>query len=250
MKTLILTLMLAASPALAKQKPVFTPPAEKCEALSWPFARDQSPGDFQKLFLLTPRGLLEKYFLGELTAEDVKYSLERMLKSDWSARFPTMDHVDVKDKYSGTIVLKSPFAGTWLMRFVAPARLLLAYALACAVLAAAAMLTQGVTSIAAVIGIAFFMSIMFPTIFSLGIHGVGPHTEMGSSLIIMAIVGGALLPPLFGLISDVTHNVQLGYAVPLLCFLYIAWFARVALQDSRAADKAALLNGTSEACLN
>ena len=105
-------------------------------------------------------------------------------------------------------------------------------------------------SYSAVIGIAFFMSIMFPTIFSLGIHGVGPHTEMGSSLIIMAIVGGALLPPLFGLISDVTHNVQLGYAVPLLCFLYIAWFARVALQDSRAADKAALLNGTSEACLN
>ena len=150
----------------------------------------------------------------------------------------------------GMAFMVGRFAGTWLMRFVAPARLLLAYALACAVLAAAAMLTQGVTSIAAVIGIAFFMSIMFPTIFSLGIHGVGPHTEMGSSLIIMAIVGGALLPPLFGLISDVTHNVQLGYALPLLCFLYIAWFARVALQDSRAADKAALLNGTSEACLN
>lgn len=65
-------------------------------------------------FTLKP-GLMWSNDLGELTAEDVKYSLERMLKSDWSARFPTMDHVDVKDKYSGTIVLKSPFAGTWLM---------------------------------------------------------------------------------------------------------------------------------------
>jgi peptide/nickel transport system substrate-binding protein len=53
--------------------------------------------------------------LGELTAEDVKYSFERMLKSDWSGRWPTLDHVEVKDKYSGVIVLKSPFDGTFLM---------------------------------------------------------------------------------------------------------------------------------------
>ncbi|MFO1091251.1 MAG: ABC transporter substrate-binding protein [Hyphomicrobiales bacterium] len=52
---------------------------------------------------------------GEVTADDVKYSLERMLKSDWSARWPTLDHVDVKDKYSGTLVLKSPFQATFLM---------------------------------------------------------------------------------------------------------------------------------------
>lgn len=65
-------------------------------------------------FTLKP-GLMWSNNLGELTADDVKYSFERMLKSDWSARFPTMDHVDVKDKYGGVIVLKSPFAGTWLM---------------------------------------------------------------------------------------------------------------------------------------
>ena len=53
--------------------------------------------------------------LGELTTDDVKYSFERMLKTDWSARWPTLDHVDVKDKYSGVIVLKSPFDGTFLM---------------------------------------------------------------------------------------------------------------------------------------
>jgi FHS family L-fucose permease-like MFS transporter len=130
------------------------------------------------------------------------------------------------------------FAGTGLMRIVPPARLLLMYALACTALAAVAMLTQGLASIAAVIGIAFFMSIMFPTIFSLGIQDAGRHTEMGSSLIIMSIVGGALLPLLFGIVSDLTHNVQFGYAVPLMCFLVIAWFARTALQESRDARAA------------
>lgn len=52
---------------------------------------------------------------GEITADDVKYSFERMLKSDWASRFPTLDHVEVKDKYNGTVVLKSPFAATFLM---------------------------------------------------------------------------------------------------------------------------------------
>jgi FHS family L-fucose permease-like MFS transporter len=129
------------------------------------------------------------------------------------------------------------FAGTCLMRHVAPARLLLVYALASVALSALAMLGHGTVSLAAVIGIAFFMSIMFPTIFSLGIAGAGEHTEMGSSLIIMAIVGGALLPLVFGVISDATRNVQFGYAVPLLCFLVIAWFARGVLRQGRHASE-------------
>jgi FHS family L-fucose permease-like MFS transporter len=62
----------------------------------------------------------------------------------------------------------------------------------------------------------------------------------------MAIVGGALLPLLFGLVSDLTHNVQYGYAVPLLCFLVIAWFARTALQASREERAAPLSIGVME----
>ena len=150
----------------------------------------------------------------------------------------------------GMAFMLGRFAGTGLMRRVDPARLLLTYALTCAALAAVAMLAQGIASIAAVIGIAFFMSIMFPTIFSLGIRGAGAHTEMGSSLIIMSIVGGALLPPLFGAVSDLTHNVQFGYAVPLLCFLVIAWFARADLRDSRDVSAANFLNRSPETCLN
>ena len=65
-------------------------------------------------FTLKP-GFMWSGDLGEVTTDDVKYSFERMLKSDWAARWPTLDHVEVKDKYSGVIVLKAPFAATFLM---------------------------------------------------------------------------------------------------------------------------------------
>jgi FHS family L-fucose permease-like MFS transporter len=122
------------------------------------------------------------------------------------------------------------FAGTFLMRYVEPARLLMAYAWISAALSLVAILCTGLVTVFAVIGIAFFMSIMFPTIFSLGIKDAGADTEMGSSLIIMSIVGGALLPLLFGAISDLSANIRYGYAVPLGCFLVIVWFARAALK--------------------
>ncbi|HZX29665.1 MAG TPA: glucose/galactose MFS transporter, partial [Telluria sp.] len=149
----------------------------------------------------------------------------------------------------GAAFVAGRFAGTWLMKYIAPARLLLAYALICVALCALAMFATGGASLVAVIGIAFFMSIMFPTIFSLGIDGAGADTEMGSSLIVMAIVGGAVLPLVFGAISDLTRNLQYGYAAPLLCFGVIAWFARATLRESRPAAATAS-TGSIETCLN
>ncbi len=116
------------------------------------------------------------------------------------------------------------FAGTFFMRYIKPNRLLAVYALINVALCAVAITANGMLPVYAVIGITFFMSIMFPTIFSLGIQNLGPDTELGSSLIIMSIVGGALLPPILGYISDKTGNIQTGYWVPLLCFVYVAWF--------------------------
>jgi FHS family L-fucose permease-like MFS transporter len=68
------------------------------------------------------------------------------------------------------------------------------------------------------------MSIMFPTIFALGIKDLKGDTEYGSSLLIMSIVGGAVLPLLFGAIADATNNIQLGYIVPAICFVVILVF--------------------------
>ena len=70
------------------------------------------------------------------------------------------------------------------------------------------------------------MSIMFPTIFALGIKGLGEETKIASSFIVMSIVGGALFPLVIGRISDATSgNIQLGYIVPLVCFVAIALYA-------------------------
>lgn len=116
------------------------------------------------------------------------------------------------------------FAGTFFMRFIQPARLLALYALFSTVLCGVAMFVHGLPAVYAVIGIAFFMSVMFPTIFSLGITDLGVDAKYGSSLIVMAIVGGAILPPIMAQISDMTGNIQLGYIVPLLCFAIVAYF--------------------------
>lgn len=124
----------------------------------------------------------------------------------------------------GMAFMVGRFAGTFVMRYIAPPKLLTAYSLICIVLSLIAIFGHGMLTVYAVIGIAFFMSIMFPTIFSLGIRNLGSDTELGSSLIIMSIVGGAILPPALGYISDVTQNIQYGYIVPLICFSVVFLF--------------------------
>ena len=73
------------------------------------------------------------------------------------------------------------------------------------------------------IGINFFMSIMFPTIFALGVKGLGDYTKLGSSFIIMAIVGGAILPPVMGYMAD-EIGIQQSFILPCFCFLVVLWY--------------------------
>jgi FHS family L-fucose permease-like MFS transporter len=124
----------------------------------------------------------------------------------------------------GLAFLIGRFLGTALMKLIAPNKLLTTYAIISALLCVVAITAKGTITIYALIGICFFMSIMFPTIFSLGIKELGADTEMASSLIVMSIVGGAILPRIFGLISDATGNIQMGYIVPLVCFMVVAYF--------------------------
>jgi FHS family L-fucose permease-like MFS transporter len=124
----------------------------------------------------------------------------------------------------GLAFLLGRFLGTVLMKYFKPENLLASYAVVCVLLCLVAIFGQGLITIYALIGICFFMSIMFPTIFSLGIQQLGPDTEMASSLIVMSIVGGAVLPRIFGLISDATGNIQMGYIVPLIAFAVVAYF--------------------------
>ncbi len=124
----------------------------------------------------------------------------------------------------GMAFMVGRFFGTFLMKYIKAEKLLAIYAAINVLLCLVAIFATGLITVFAVIGIAFFMSIMFPTIFALGIKDLKGDTKFGSSLIIMSIVGGAILPPVFAYISDVTKNIQYGYIVPLLCFLAIIYF--------------------------
>ncbi|MGN6416954.1 MAG: L-fucose:H+ symporter permease [Pseudobacter sp.] len=124
----------------------------------------------------------------------------------------------------GLAFMGGRFAGTFLMKYIAPAKLLTIYSLINVLLSLVAIFAEGMITVYALIGIAFFMSIMFPTIFSLGIKDLGKDTKLGSSLIVMSIVGGALLPPVLGYIADLTKNIQYGYSIPLVCFVVVAYF--------------------------
>ena len=125
----------------------------------------------------------------------------------------------------GIAFMGGRFVGTFLMRYIQPAKLLAIYSLINVLLSLVAVFAEGMITVYALIGIGFFMSIMFPTIFSLGIKDLGHETKLGSSLIVMSIVGGALLPPVLGLIADKTGNIQYGYIIPLICFVVVWYFA-------------------------
>jgi MFS transporter, FHS family, L-fucose permease len=125
---------------------------------------------------------------------------------------------------AGLAFMLGRFAGTFLMKFIAPPKLLAIYSMCCILLSLVTIFGSGIITLYAIIGIAFFMSIMFPTIFALGIQDLGRDTKPGSSLIIMSIVGGAILPPLLGLIADKTENIQYGYIVPMVAFVIVLLF--------------------------
>jgi FHS family L-fucose permease-like MFS transporter len=112
--------------------------------------------------------------------------------------------------------------GSWILRKSAAHRALGVYAVINLALCAIVMLKIGWLSVAAVFGTFFFMSIMFPTIFALGIFGLGPDSKKkASAFIVMSITGGALMPKLMGRLGDL-YNMSTSFLMPLVCFVFIA----------------------------
>lgn len=126
---------------------------------------------------------------------------------------------------AGFLFMIGRFIGTFVMRFVAPFKLLMLYSVASIILCFYVIYGTGISTLYALVGVAFFMSIMFPTIFAIGLEGTGADTKSASSLIIMSIVGGAVLPLIAGKITDLSDNIHLSYYVPLLCFVVVFLFA-------------------------
>ncbi|MCD9854444.1 L-fucose:H+ symporter permease [Epilithonimonas sp. JDS] len=126
---------------------------------------------------------------------------------------------------AGFLFMIGRFAGTFLMRYISPQKLLMIYSIISIILSIWVILGSGISTLYALVALTFFMSIMFPTIFALGIEGAGPDTKPASSLLIMSIVGGAVIPPLASKITDISGNIHFSYAVPLLCFVIVLLFS-------------------------
>ena len=115
--------------------------------------------------------------------------------------------------------------GSYIMKFVMPQRLLAIYAIINTFLVFVVIIDIGWVSVIALFSTYFFMSVMFPTIFALGVADLGTLTKKGSAFLVMAVAGGAFCPPIMGLIAD-NSTMAKAFIIPIFCFAFIAWYAK------------------------
>jgi len=136
------------------------------------------------------------------------------------------------------------FTGSAIMRKVPAAGLLSLFAGGSLLSLLVVLLGSGQPTVRAIVLIGFFHSIMFPTIFALSLKNLGPYTKLGSSLLVMSIIGGAVCPAIMGRISD-AWNIQRAFVVPLVCHAYVFYFAMRGYRPAPVATTAVPLSVTS-----
>jgi len=148
----------------------------------------------------------------------------------WFINYCTENNIEITNAHAANLLSISlilftagRFAGTALMRKIAANRLLFIFALVNILLCVLVVLNQNWLSVYSLIAIFFFESIMFPTIFALGVKDLGHHTKKASSFIIMSIVGGAVMPYLMGLVAE-KYSTSFSYFIPVICFVVVAWY--------------------------
>jgi MFS transporter, FHS family, L-fucose permease len=150
--------------------------------------------------------------------------------SSWSSLIPYMKQYTVVSERTAAHYLTGVliamcigrFLSTPLMRYLRPSLMLGVYGVCNTLLMLVAVLKPGMMGAWGVVASGFFISIMFPTIFALGLKGLGRNTKIAGSLLVMAIVGGAIFPPILGMIARETGSLALGYLVPLVGFAGVA----------------------------
>lgn len=147
-----------------------------------------------------------------------------------------MKELDMVEAQAATLYLisiigfcASRFVYTWLMKFVQPVKLLVAGSVLSAICALVVVLTEGWVCVVALVLVSIFMSLMFPTIYGIALGSVSESehpddTKIGASGLIMAILGGALLTPLQGIVSD-HSSINVSYLVPMACFIVVLVYA-------------------------
>jgi len=151
----------------------------------------------------------------------------------WSTFIPYMRaYTTVPEKTAGYFLTGSLIAlaigrigSTALMRYISPVKMVTAYAIINLLLISYGTAYPGMTGSIAILVTSFFMSVMYPTIFALGVSGLGEDTKMGGSLLVIGITGGAIFPPAMGWITRLTGSVALGYILPALGYVVVALYA-------------------------
>ena len=142
------------------------------------------------------------------------------------------EHIAITDSMAATLLsfggmglfMLGRLGGSWAMGRIRAERLLAILAIIATLATSAVVLAPGGIGFAALLVVYLCESIMFPTIFALALRGLGTHTKIASSLLIMSIVGGAVAPLLMGIVAD-GHSMALGFVAPLVCFVVIAAYA-------------------------
>ena len=142
------------------------------------------------------------------------------------------EHIAITDSMAATLLsfggmglfMLGRLGGSWAMGRIRAERLLAILAIIATLATSAVVLAPGGLGFAALLVVYLCESIMFPTIFALALRGLGAHTKIASSLLIMSIVGGAVAPLLMGIVAD-GHSMALGFVAPLVCFVVIAAYA-------------------------
>jgi FHS family L-fucose permease-like MFS transporter len=149
---------------------------------------------------------------------------------------PALSQREAAGLLTGALILFTigRFVGSALLVRISGARLMLAFAAINALLCIVAAALGGAIGVGALLLSSFFMSIMYPTIFVLALRDLGPLTKPGASLIVMAIIGGAVLTAAMGLVSDQTGTIKAAMLVPAVCFVVVGLFAWLHLGDSGA----------------
>ena len=159
----------------------------------------------------------------------------------WSTLIPYMRaYTGVAEKTAGYYLTGSLVAFaigrvicTWLMRYIAPGKLIGIYAVINFALLCVGFSSPGMIGSYAIVLTSFFMSGMYPTIFALGVHGLGEDTKLGGSLLVIGISGGAFFPPLMGWITRLTGSTALGYILPAIGYIVVALYAITVSRGNR-----------------
>jgi FHS family L-fucose permease-like MFS transporter len=129
------------------------------------------------------------------------------------------------------------FVMVWLMNYVRATKLLAILAAAAVLLCLYAAFVPGVSGAWAIVAVSFCLSLMFPTIYGVSLRGLGPDTKFGAAFLVMAIVGGAIMPAVMGAVTDAT-NAAIAFIVPAVCFAFVGAYGLYDLSRSRTGDGA------------